>query len=490
MTMRVRSVVVAGALFVCAGALADESEWFVPLGPPPQAAPRRISGGEALPPLPLPATPLRRSERKREPSPPKIIGKVVWGESASFTYESGTTCEISDWNLCPADLQQLLRKAGDQLRTPYSSDVVNLTAFDGDPVKMPVLFFSGVRTVHFTPAQAEQVRDYVMRGGMIVCDSIAGSPYFYDSFKKAMAEMFPESVFRVIPLDHPLYHMVFDVQQASYPKNVDLKTPFLEGIYVGSRIGVLVSKYGMGCGWDDHQVPYLAKAAYYDVETASRLGVNIVAYCVGYANAAREEARPELFGSLDEKAPTDELVFAQIKHGGAWNTHPGAAASLLRRLRQNTSLRASLKRVPVIPGKEDLSPYPFLFLSGLDDWQLDAAGVAALRNFLNGAGTLLISNGLGMKTFSLEPIPATHPIFSSLFSVDKVAYTPAVTGRAAEAKAPYLEGITVNGDLRVIYSPYDVEGGWLECEYPLSKGYEPASAVQMGMNIVMYAMTH
>ena len=32
---------------------------------------------------------MRRSERKKEPSAPKLIGKVVWGETASFTYDGG-----------------------------------------------------------------------------------------------------------------------------------------------------------------------------------------------------------------------------------------------------------------------------------------------------------------------------------------------------------------------------------------------------------------
>ncbi len=49
----------------------------------------------------------------------------------------------------------------------------------------------------------------------------------------------------------------------------------------------------------------------------------MMSYSIGYAEAGREEAKPELFGSLDEKAPTDEFVFAQIRHEGAWNVHPG-----------------------------------------------------------------------------------------------------------------------------------------------------------------------
>jgi hypothetical protein len=44
-----------------------ENDWFVYLGnqTPPKAPPKQISAAEALPPLPLPATPLRRTERKK-----------------------------------------------------------------------------------------------------------------------------------------------------------------------------------------------------------------------------------------------------------------------------------------------------------------------------------------------------------------------------------------------------------------------------------------
>src|ERR1700761_147212 len=43
---------------------------------PPIAKQNRISGGESFPPLPLPATPLRRTERKKEPAPPALVGKI------------------------------------------------------------------------------------------------------------------------------------------------------------------------------------------------------------------------------------------------------------------------------------------------------------------------------------------------------------------------------------------------------------------------------
>ncbi|MCX7590887.1 MAG: DUF4159 domain-containing protein, partial [Kiritimatiellae bacterium] len=181
------------------------------------------------------------------------------------------------------------------------------------------------------------------------------------------------------------------------------------------------------------------------------------------------------------------------------------AVTLLRRLRQNTSLRVSLKRAPVQPGRDDLSPYPILYLTGLDEFQFDEKAVAALRRFLGNAGTLLINNGLGMKTFDtavrrelkkilpeadLAPLPVTHPVFTTVFPVNEVQYTPAVLRERPDLKQPYLEGITVGGDLRVIYSPFDIEAAWQGCEHPLARGYEPHSGTELGINIIMYAMTH
>lgn len=479
---------------------ADESEWFKPLGEPPKATRSRVSSGEA-PPLPLPATPVRRSERKRPPAPPTLIRKVVWGESAPFTHADGSSTEIADWNLCPGDLQGLLLKAGAVLGQRYGTEAVPLAGFDADPESTPVLFFSGSRSIRFDQTQLELLRGYVLRGGMVIADNVAGSPYFYETFAKAMGEAFPESPLRVVPLDHPVFHLIEDATQARFPKNVEGDAPVLDGIYVGCRLGVVISRFGLGCGWDDHEVPLIEKAAYYDVASANRIGMNLVAYAIGYSHVAREEAKPELFGALDEQRPTDELVFAQLRHGGHWNVHPGGAASLLRVVRANTSIRTSLKRVPVTAGKDDLSGFTLLYLTGLDRFELDEAAVGAIKGFLEGEGTLIINNGLGLGAFdasvraelkkilpdgALEPVPPTHPIFSSVFKAAQVKYNSAVQGLTE----PKLEGISVGGDLRVIYSPFDLEAGWQGCEHPMARAYAPESAMQLGVNLIMYAMTH
>ena len=67
-------------------------------GAPRRAAPQRRKGGESFPPLPLPATPLRRTEKKRPPAPPALVGKVQYGKVVWVTDEkTGRRSSYRDW---------------------------------------------------------------------------------------------------------------------------------------------------------------------------------------------------------------------------------------------------------------------------------------------------------------------------------------------------------------------------------------------------------
>jgi hypothetical protein len=84
-----------------------------------------------------------------------------------------------------------------------------------------------------------------------------------------------------------------------------------------------------------------------------------------------------------------------------------------------------------------------------------------------------------------------HHLYNSLLPVDSVRYSPVVAKNKPELKnRPYILGVTIDGDLRVLYSPYDIEAGWLDAYYPLIRGYEPVHAQKLGLNIITYVMTH
>jgi hypothetical protein len=272
-----------------------------------------------------------------------------------------------------------------------------------------------------------------------------------------------------------------------------------------------VSKYGLGCGlagemkvFDQLEKKGLKPKAY-SQETARLIGENLAPYIIGYGRVGEAEGKAELFGKIDENAPTSEFIFAQVKHEGAWNAHPGAARQLLMQLEKDSAIPVNLKRVSVDLSRDDISAYPFLFFTGLDDFVLSAKQIQVLQKHVSRGGTLVVNNALGLATFhqaalremrrafpksDLDLLPQSHDIFRSLHTISRVKYTPTLLkdkGKELQGR-PVLLGAKVDGRLAVLYSPYDIEGGWNEVRYPLCRGYQSMSAKQLGCNIIMYAM--
>src|ERR1051325_9295824 len=56
--------------------------------PPPKPAQHR-AGGEGVPPLPLPAVPMRRTEKKEPPAPPTLLAHLQLGPYESWNADPG-----------------------------------------------------------------------------------------------------------------------------------------------------------------------------------------------------------------------------------------------------------------------------------------------------------------------------------------------------------------------------------------------------------------
>src|SRR5436305_6161284 len=104
-------------------------------GPPPRKNPERQTSAEGMPPLPLPATPLRRSEPKAEPAPPLMIAKLEYGI-------------LQDWNTDPGDADNLMRHVRQAVGLWYGwkqlgiNELVALHRADRT-LKVPTLYIRG-----------------------------------------------------------------------------------------------------------------------------------------------------------------------------------------------------------------------------------------------------------------------------------------------------------------------------------------------------------
>ncbi len=495
-------------LVLAAGvALGSEDDWLIRIGPERhESPPRTIDATETQSGNEAPVVPQRQSERKKPPEPEYLIGKVIWGESSTFTDAGGSRMSVADWNLVPGDVPRMMGRARSVAGLDYHWTNVNLDTFSYDPARVPVLLFSGVRSLRVNRGQMEALRQYVQGGGMIILDSVYGSPHFTTSAINTFTGIFPGNEFRNIPADHPIFETYYSIDEVDYSDG--RRAPEFYGMYIGARIGVFLTPYGVGTGLvGEQEVFELLKARgldpkYIYPECSNKIAANLVGYAVGYADVGDIQGKPENYGRADIKDPSDEFVFAQIKHGGAWNVHPNAAASLMLQVRRDTAVRVHMRRVSVDLVKDDISAFPFLYLTGLDTFEFSMEERGVLRKFVDNGGFLLVNNGLGLGRFhqsvtaefqrvfgeELNPLGIEHEVFNVVNSVNYVNYTDAVIRDTNLGNTPFLLGMEVNGRLAVVYSPYDFEAGWLNSNFPLMRGYENRSSQRIGVNLVMYSM--
>ncbi len=483
---------------------AGEDDFLRPIGKPLEAKAQRRQGGEALPPLPLPVTPLRRSEKKRPPSPTALIGKVIWGGFLDFTHEDGTTERVFDWNMVPAEAQQLLNAVKRAMKLEYTWQATDLGTFSGSPAELPLLYFSGGRHISFTPEERAKLRRYLLSGGTVLMDAVAGSPYFFESALQEARAILPESPVQLVSDDHALYRMV--VQKTTVKINGKAAQPNFYGVYVGPRLAIIVCPFGLGAGWDNASPTLIAEAKTVDAQDAQALGLNIVAYVIGWFETGQAIASGALRDKPAADSP-DHIRFALLKTQGLWNATPGAEARLMAFLARNNRLDAETAPVHVDPAAAALDAYPFLVLNGLGDFKLDGAAVENLRRYLDNGGFLVLNNVLGMNPFDaaalrlaaalapdqkLEKIPLSDDLYANgPYHFNGSGFSDAAAVKYPDQDGPLLYGLrSRQGDRwTLIYSPVDMAGGWLGTDQPGSVAYDASTALRLGADILFYCLT-
>jgi len=477
-------------------------------GVAPQAKPQRRAGGESFPPLPLPVTPLRRTEKKRQPAPPALIAKVAYGP-VNWSVRDGKRVGRRDWLSVTDDVRNLLRWTGRQLGFRYRSFQTNFDKLSYDPAEIPVLYLTGHEPLpELSDEAAGRLRQFLYDGGTILANACCGAPEFTASFRRQMGRLFPHRRLGPLPADHPIFSNFYRIDRVRYHKGTGENSdgpPYLEALNIGCRAAVLFAPYDLANGWFGQDPPDNYQAGRWIVgDDARRLGGNIITYVLAcYPYGRMRALQPVLY---QQGEPTrDELVVGQIVHDGDWDPTPGGLAGLLRALRENSTLHTQFKRAELQLTDRDIFSYPVLYLTGLREFRLRDGEVEQLRTYLTSGGVLVAEAACGMASFDaslrrelarvLPDMPLTalepdHPLYSAALDVTRVAYTPLVQQEQPGVDRPMLEGIEIDGALRVVYSRYGLSCGWERLEYPYDRGYAERDALRLGVNIFVYAMTH
>ena len=190
---------------------------------------------------------------------------------ARLHYDGG-----GDWYANPSSVPNLLAAIRARTGLPVAARerVVRLT--DAGLWEVPYLYMTGHGNVAFSDREVVVLRRWLEQGGFLHADDNYGMD---ESFRREIARVFPDHPLVEVPLDHPVYHLMYDFPDG-LPKvhEHDGKPAQGFGIFLGGRLVVYYSyETDLGDGWEDpevHQDPPERR------EAALKMGVNLFAYAV------------------------------------------------------------------------------------------------------------------------------------------------------------------------------------------------------------------
>ncbi len=185
--------------------------------------------------------------------------------------------------------------------------------------------------------------------------------------------------------------------------------------------------------------------------------------------------------------------------GGDWYWGSSAIPNLLAFIKEQTGWPVDMEEKAVAIEDDDLFAHPFLFATGHGVIRLTDTERERLRRYLLAGGFLFINDSYGMDQsvremvltlFSekkLEQIPYDHPIYHSFF--DFPNGPPKIHEHDKKPASGW--GINIEGRLVLYYlQESDIGDGWEDPQVHNDPPDKRQEALQMGLNIVAYSLTH
>jgi hypothetical protein len=173
------------------------------------------------------------------PLPPdyEVPGELVVGHlmfpDRSFgrggQWRHGGTGWTDDYPKGDRALVQMLRRF---TRTSVRAVEQPVNLEDGDdPFYWPFLMAGLAGSMDLTDEQAATLREHLLRGGFLFCDSFFGEGN-YAVFVESMRRVFPDRPIVDLTEDHPIFHSPFDV-----PELMKVAIPNAGDVFYGRRMG-------------------------------------------------------------------------------------------------------------------------------------------------------------------------------------------------------------------------------------------------------------
>lgn len=105
-----------------------------------------------------------------------------------------------------------------QIDAPSEANAVRLD--DPDLRRFPFIYAVEVGLMELAPVEVENLRGYLESGGFLMVDDFWGSRE-WALFSRQMRRVFPDRPMVEIPTDHPIFHMVYQIDTVEQVPNLD-----------------------------------------------------------------------------------------------------------------------------------------------------------------------------------------------------------------------------------------------------------------------------
>ena len=204
---------------------------------------------------------------------------------------------------------------------------------------------------------------------------------------------------------------------------------------------------------------------------------------------------------LTASAAAAPIAVARLKYGGGgdWYANPTGLPNLIKRVNASTSIRLAPEPAVVEPGSDRLFDYPLLFATGHGRIAFTEPERRNLRAYLERGGFLHVDDNYGLDEFfraevkklfpgnPLVELPFSHPIYHAFYSFP--GGLPKI--HEHDGGPPRGYAIIHKGRVVLFYSRNtDINDGWEDAEVHNDPPEKREAALRMGVNIVVYALTH
>ena len=231
----------------------------------------------------------------------------------------------------------------------------------------------------------------------------------------------------------------------------------------------------------------------------------------------REDVRPAL---KKPSADAREFFFTRAiysgggrYYGGSWATdYPKADRQFLAIIDRLVDLDAYEWENAVQLDDPDLRKFPFLYTLEVGYMFMTEPEVNGLRGYLLAGGFLMIDDFWGTREWAnfeseikrvlpeypIVEVPLEHPIFNTVYNIDEIVQIPNISRAQGgptwqrDGVVPHVRGIfDEDGRLMVIINwNTDIGDAWEWAESPYYPLYYSTYAIEITVNVIVYAMSH